>query len=165
MPDIKSMISTLKSGTISKIAADLDTLEDVADLLGKAIADNPPFTVREGGMIREGFNEDVDYYRMIMQNGAGIMKSIEEREKEETGIKTLKVAYNKVFGYYIEVSKSFVDQVPDRFIRKQTLTNCERYITQELKEMESTIFSAEETKRLRVATQIAAKQATSFVVR
>ena len=144
LPDIKSMISTLKSGTVSKIASDLDTLEDIADLLGRAIADNPPFTVREGGMIRDGFNEDVDYYRMIMQNGAGIMRSIEEREKEETGIKTLKVAYNKVFGYYIEVSKSFVDQVPDRFIRKQTLTNCERYITQELKEMETTIFSAEE---------------------
>ena len=144
LPNIKEMLSTLGSNTISKISGELDTLADIADLLGRAIADNPPFTVREGGMIREGFNADVDYYRMIMQNGTGIMKSIEEREKEETGIKTLKVAYNKVFGYYIEVSKSFIDQVPDRFIRKQTLTNCERYITQELKEMESTIFSAEE---------------------
>jgi DNA mismatch repair protein MutS len=95
-------------------------------------------------MIRPGFNEDVDYYRSIKENGTEIMANIEQREKELTGIKTLKVAYNKVFGYYIEVSKSFVNDVPDRFIRKQTLTNCERYITQELKEMENTIFGADE---------------------
>ncbi len=144
LPEIKATISGLKSNSIRNIVKELDTLDDVSELLGNAIVDTPPFTVREGGMIREGFNADVDYYRMIMNNGSDIMRSIEEREKEETGIKTLKVAYNKVFGYYIEVSKSFIDQVPDRFIRKQTLTNCERYITQELKEMESTIFSAEE---------------------
>ena len=95
-------------------------------------------------MIRDGYNADVDYYRSVRDNGDEIMRSIEEREKEATGIRTLKVSDNKVFGYYIEVSKSFVDQVPERYIRKQTLTNCERYITQELKEMESTIFGAEE---------------------
>ncbi|MBQ4071618.1 MAG: DNA mismatch repair protein MutS [Clostridia bacterium] len=144
LPKIKVMISKLKSNSMQIIAKELDTLEDIAELLGNAIVDTPPFTVREGGMIREGFNADVDYYRSVRNNASDIMRSIEEREKEETGIKTLKVAYNKVFGYYIEVSKSFADQVPDRFIRKQTLVNCERYITQELKEMETTIFSADE---------------------
>ncbi len=143
-PEIKEKLSGFKDGTLSKIFATLDTLSDVKELLGNAIVDNPPFTVREGGMIREGFNADVDYYRNIMQNGSGIMASIEEREKEETGIRTLKVGHNNVFGYYIEVSKSFMNDVPDRYIRKQTLANSERYITQELKELESTIFSAEE---------------------
>lgn len=144
LPEIKNLISKLPSNSMSLIYKNLDALEDVAKLLGDAIVDTPPFTVREGGMIREGFNADVDYYRSIKENGAGIMQSIEEREREETGIKTLKVAYNKVFGYYVEVSKSYIDQVPDRFVRKQTLTNCERYITQELKEMENTILSADE---------------------
>ena len=134
----------MSSGTLSAIARDMDTLEDISGLLGDAIVDNPPFSVREGGMIREGFNGDVDYYRSIRENGTDIMASIEQREREATGIKTLKVSYNKVFGYYIEVSKSFVDQVPDRFVRKQTLVNCERYITQELKEMETTILGADD---------------------
>jgi len=144
LPEIKSLISRLKSDSIKKIYTQLDTLDDIADILGAAIVDNPPFTVREGGMIRDGFNADVDYYRSIKNNGTGIMQSIEEREREETGIRTLKVAYNKVFGYYIEVSKSFTNEVPERYVRKQTLTNCERYITQELKEMENTIFGADE---------------------
>ena len=144
LPRLKSLIEASASPTVREIAARLDTLEDVADLLERAIADNPPLTVREGGMIREGFHEDVDYYRSVRDNATQIMRSIEEREKNETGIRTLKVDYNKVFGYYIEVSKSFINDVPDRFVRKQTLTNCERYITQELKEMESTIFGADE---------------------
>ncbi len=144
LPEIKEIISRLRSNTMMRIAREMDTLTDIADLLGRAIVDNPPFTIREGGMIREGFDKDVDYYRSVKQNASGIMASIEERERELTGIKTLKVAYNKVFGYYIEVSKSFADSVPDRFIRKQTLVNCERYITEELKEMEGTIFSADE---------------------
>lgn len=144
LPEIKSTISKLSSDSIKKISSELDTLEDVADLLDRAIVDNPPFTVREGGMIRTGFNADIDYYRSIKENGAEIMASIEQREKDATGIKTLKVAFNKVFGYYIEVSKSFINDVPDYYIRKQTLTNCERYITQELKEMENTILSTDE---------------------
>ena len=144
LPEVKKALSQFKSATISKIANSLDTLEDIAGLLGDAIVDTPPFTVREGGMIRDGFDKDIDYYRTIRDNGEEIMRSIEQREKDITGIKTLKVAYNKVFGYYIEVSKSFISEVPDRYIRKQTLTNCERYITQELKEMESTILGAEE---------------------
>ena len=143
LPEIKSLIAQ-NSDSLKDLAARIDTLDDIADLLGKAIVDNPPYTIREGGMIREGFNADIDYYRSIKTNGTDIMASIEQKEREETGIKTLKVDYNKVFGYYIEVTKSFIDQVPDRYIRKQTLTNCERYITGELKEMENTIFSAEE---------------------
>ena len=144
LPEIKSTISELKSDSFKEIAARLDTLTDVTELLQSAIVDNPPFTIREGGMIRPGFNADVDYYRSVKDNGTEIMASIEQREKDATGIKTLKVAYNKVFGYYIEVSKSFINEVPDRYVRKQTLTNCERYITQELKEMENTIFGADE---------------------
>ena len=143
LPEIKALIME-KSENLKNLAARIDTLDDIAELLGKAIVDNPPYTIREGGMIREGFNQDVDYYRSIKTNGTDIMASIEQKEREETGIKTLKVDYNKVFGYYIEVTKSFIDQVPDRYVRKQTLTNCERYITGELKEMENTIFSAEE---------------------
>lgn len=144
LPEIKAIISGYKSGSFAEITKSLDTLDDIYELLSRALVDIPPLTIREGGMIRDGFNADVDYYRSIKNGGTEIMTSIEEREKELTGIKTLKVDYNRVFGYYIEVSKSFIDQVPDRFVRKQTLTNCERYITQELKEMESTIFGADE---------------------
>ena len=144
LPELKALISTLPSDSMRSVTRALDTLDDISKLLDAALVDTPPFSVREGGMVRDGFNADVDYYRSIKTGGTDIMASIEERERENTGIKTLKVAYNKVFGYYIEVSKSFVDQVPDRFVRKQTLVNCERYITQELKEMESTIFSADE---------------------
>ena len=144
LPDIKALISEFSSSSLKEITKELDTLDDIYELLNNAIDDNPPLTVREGGMIKDGFDADVDYYRSIKNGGQGIMATIEQREKDATGIKTLKVAYNKVFGYYIEVSKSFIDQVPDRFVRKQTLTNCERYITQELKEMENTIFSADE---------------------
>lgn len=143
LPAIKSVIMQ-KSENLKELASRIDTLDDIADLLGKSIVDNPPYTIREGGMIRDGFNEDLDYYRGIKTNGTSIMASIEQKEREETGIKTLKVDYNKVFGYYIEVTKSLIDQVPDRYVRKQTLTNCERYITGELKEMENTIFSADE---------------------
>ena len=144
LPAIKSIIGTLKSDAIREIYKDLDTLDDIKALLSESIADNPPYSVREGGMIRPGYDKDIDYYRSIKTSGNEIMRNIEEREREETGIKTLKVNYNKVFGYYIEVSKSFVNDVPERFIRKQTLTNCERYITQELKEMETAILGAEE---------------------
>ncbi len=147
LPQLKNLLMLSKNEALCALGAELDPLTDICDVLMRAIADTPPLTVREGGMIRDGFHTEVDYYRHIRNDSAEIMASIEEREKEETGIRTLKVSYNKVFGYYIEVSKSFVDSVPDRYVRKQTLVNCERYITQELKEMESTIFSAEEKLR------------------
>ncbi len=144
LPEIQKILSTFKSDSIREIGKSLDTLEDIAELLSSAIVENPPFTVREGGMIKTGFNSDVDYYRSVKENGAEIMASIEQREKEVTGIKTMKVAYNKVFGYYIEVSKAAAADVPARYVRKQTLTNCERYITEELKEMETTILGADD---------------------
>ncbi len=144
LPAIRETISDLPASYIKDIYEKFDTVDDIADLLSRAIVDTPPYTVREGSMIREGFSKDLDYYRDIKNNGAEIMAGIEEREKDETGIRTLRVDYNKVFGYYIEVSKSFINDVPPRYVRKQTLTNCERYITDELKEMENTIFGAEE---------------------
>jgi len=144
LPEIKSLILKSDCEHLREIGKQLDTLEDVYELLDNSIVESPPYSVREGGMIKPGFNAEIDYYVSLRDNGAGIMQQIEEREKEATGIKTLKVAYNKVFGYYIEVSKSFISEVPDRYIRKQTLTNCERYFTQELKELETTILSANE---------------------
>ncbi len=144
LPEIKSLILKSDCEYLKSVAEKLDTLDDIADLLGRAIVDVPPFTVREGGMIRDGFNRDVDYYRSIKDGGVDIMQSIEQREREETGIKTLRVSYNKVAGYFIEVTKSFTHMVPDRYVRRGTLTNSERYITEELKEMENTIFGAED---------------------
>ena len=142
LPEIKSIISSFGGNAFASITKNLDTLDDISEILDKAIDDNPPFQVREGGIIKDGYDSDVDYYRSILTNGEAIMRSIEEREREATGIKTLKVSKNSVFGYFIEVTKSFINEVPDRFIRKQTLTNCERYITEELKNMETEIFNA-----------------------
>ena len=144
LPALKAALSSLDGAKMQGFAKDLDTLEDIYTLIDTSIEENPPFTVREGGMIRKGYNEDVDYLRAIFSNASGWKDEIEAREKEASGIKTLKVGYNQVFGYYIEVSKLAASQVPDRYIRKQTLTNCERYITQELKEMESTILGAQD---------------------
>ncbi len=142
LPRIKSVISAFGGNTFNSIVKNFDTLDDICELLDRAIVDNPSLQVREGGIIKDGYDADVDYYRSILSNGEAIMKSIEEREREATGIKTLKVSKNNVFGYFIEVTKSFISEVPDRFIRKQTLTNCERYITEELKNMETEIFNA-----------------------
>ena len=121
---------------------ELDDLEPLRALIGAAVVDEPPFSVREGELIRDGFHPEVDRLRGILHGGKGLMTSMEAQEKEKTGIRTLKIGYNKVFGYYIEVSNSFKDQVPDTYIRKQTLVNGERYITQELKNLESDILTA-----------------------
>ena len=110
-------------------------MEDYVELIEKTIVDDPPLTVREGGIIRKGADAEADKLRDIMEGGSGTIAAIEADEREKTGIRTLRVGYNRVFGYYIEVSKSFIDQVPQHYIRKQTLANCERYITQELKEL------------------------------
>ncbi len=114
----------------------------MCELLCRAIVDEPPFSVREGGFIRPGYDGEVDRLRGILSGGKNVIAEVEAREKEKTGIKSLKVGYNKVFGYYIEVSKSYYSQVPETYIRKQTLANCERYITQELKELENTVLTA-----------------------
>ena len=142
LPKIKEMLSGAESEELAAIWSDIDELCDIRELIDSAITDAPPFQVREGGMIRDGYNATVDELRSIMNNAGDYVNAIAEREREATGIKTLRIDSNRVFGYYIEVSKSFINQVPDSYVRKQTLANSERYITPELKELETTIFGA-----------------------
>ncbi len=143
-PSIFDAIKNSKSEILRSIYDNSDNLEDVCALIKSAFVDEPPVTVREGGMIRDGFDENLDRTKRIINSGSKIIAEIEAREREATGIKNLKVSYNRVFGYYIELSKSNIDKAPDRYIRRQTLVNCERYITEELKEIESTILGAKE---------------------
>ena len=142
LPEVRQQLSASKSDELLSLYRELDTLDDVYERISATICENPPVSIREGGMIAEGYNADVDYLRSVMSDGKGWISRVAEEEKSRTGIKTLKIGYNKVFGYYIEVSKSFVNSVPDYYIRKQTLANGERYITQELKDMEATILGA-----------------------
>ena len=144
LPEVKSRLETLDSPLLKKMADAIDPLTDCADMIEQTIVDEPPITVREGGIIRKGADPEADRLRDIMEGGTGTIAAIEAAEREKTGIRTLKVSFNRVFGYYIEVSKSFMDQVPEHYIRKQTLANCERYITQELKELENEILTAKE---------------------
>ena len=144
LPLVKAQLSQTESPLLRKLEQAIDPLTDCADLIESTIVDDPPLTVREGGMIRPGANADADRLRDIMQGGSGTILAIEAAEREKTGIRTLKVSYNRVFGYYIEVSKSFMDQVPAHYVRKQTLANCERYITQELKELEDQVLTAKD---------------------
>ncbi len=144
LQNIKASLSGYKSKMLSCIYEDIDLLEDVNSLINTSICDDPPLTVREGGMIRDGYSSELDNLRDIVTNGRGYLSSVEQAEQEKTGIKKLKIGYNRVFGYYIEVTNSFKDLVPDYYIRKQTLSNCERYITQELKELESKVLGAQE---------------------
>ncbi|MBR2895256.1 MAG: DNA mismatch repair protein MutS [Oscillospiraceae bacterium] len=142
LPHLKECLAPFAAPKLLELAEELDPLDDVYQLLCTSIVDDPPFSVREGGFIRDGYSEEVDRLRHILSGGKGIIAEVEAREREKTGIKSLKVGYNKVFGYYIEVSKSYYSMVPDTYIRKQTLANCERYITQELKDLEHTILTA-----------------------
>ena len=144
LPEVKALLSRLESPLLRRLEEELDPLTDCADLIDSTIVDEPPLTIREGGIIRVGADPEADRLRSIMEGGSGLIAAIEAQEKEKTGIRTLKVGYNRVFGYYIEVSKSFQDQVPEHYIRKQTLANCERYITQELKELEEQVLTAKE---------------------
>ena len=142
LPELKEKLSPFPAGRLGELGESLDLLEDAYALLARAVVDEPPFSVREGGFIRDGFHPEVDRLRDILSGGKSVIADVEAREREKTGIKSLKVGYNKVFGYYIEVSKSYYDQVPDAYIRKQTLAGCERYITQELKDLEHTVLTA-----------------------
>ena len=142
LPTVKESIKTMKSGELKDICRSIDTLSDIRDLVEHAIVDEPPLTVREGGMIKPGYCADLDALQGDMSGGKDFIASIEEKERERTGIQRLKVGYNRVFGYYIEVSNASKDLVPKEYIRKQTLTNCERYITEELKEMEGRVLGA-----------------------
>lgn len=144
LPNLRAQLGMFRTGRLSELAEELDTLDDVGAKIAAAICDDPPFSVREGGFIRDGYNGEIDRLRGILKGGKGIIADLEAREKEKTGIRTLRVGYNKVFGYYIEVSKSFADKVPEGYIRKQTTVNGERYITQELKDLEHTVLTANE---------------------
>lgn len=144
LPTVKSLLKCTKSRLLQDCMQQIDTLEDIAVLLEQAIDDNPPSVVKDGGFVKKGYNRQLDEYRTAGSQGKVWLSELEAREKEETGIKTLKIGYNKVFGYYIEVSKGQVDKVPFRYQRKQTLTNGERYITQELKEIEDKLLGAQE---------------------
>ena len=142
LPAVAAQLEQFSTGRLAELRRALDTLDDIGGRIAAVICDEPPFSVREGGFIRDGYDQEVDRLRHILKGGKGVIAEMEAKEKERTGIRTLKIGYNKVFGYYIEVSKSFADQVPDTYIRKQTLVNGERYITQELKDLEHTILTA-----------------------
>ena len=144
LPAVKQQLSKLNSPLLCKLNDAIDQLADCADAIENTLVDEPPLTVREGGLIRPGFHAEADRLRDIMNGGKGTIIAIETAEKEKTGIRTLKVSFNRVFGYYIEVSKSFADQVPEHYIRKQTLANCERFITPELKELEDQVLGAKD---------------------
>lgn len=157
LPALKEQLKKLPSSRLlCSLEKSISTLEDIAALVENAIIDEPPVTVKDGGVIKDGFNEELDSLRHIMNGGQDIIKDIEAREKEETGIKGLKIGYNRVFGYYIEVTRSYYDLVPDRYIRKQTLANCERFITEELKNTENSILGAKD-KALRLEADIFAE--------
>lgn len=143
-PKIISCLSGCGSGLIRQLRDSIDTLDDISELIEKAIIEDPPILVREGGIIRDGYDREVDELRGDRDGGKGFIARLEASEREKTGIPKLKVGYNRVFGYYIEVSNSFRDKIPDDYIRKQTLANCERYITQELKEMEGRVLGAQD---------------------
>ncbi len=144
LPYLSKLLNRARSTMLQNQAASLDTLDDLYDLLCRAIVDEPPLSLRDGGLIKEGFNEEIDSLRLAATDGKSYIAGLEAREREKTGIKNLKVKYNKVFGYYIEVSASNLSKVPEDYIRKQTITNGERYITAELKEIESTVVGASE---------------------
>ena len=144
LPHIKNLLKEFTSPLIRGIDEDLDDLSDLCDLVERAVAEDPPLTVREGGIIRDGYNEMVDGYRKSKTEGKTWLAQLEAEEREKTGIKNLRIKYNKVFGYYLEVTNSFRDLVPDYYTRKQTLTNAERYITPRLKELEDLILGAED---------------------
>ncbi len=144
LPKLYNAVSRCGSPIINRQAAMLDTMDDIYDLLNRAINDEPPLSLRDGGLIKTGFNEEIDRLRAASDGGRGSIGSIEARERERTGIKNLKVKYNKVFGFFIEVSNSNLDKVPPDYVRKQTVTNGERFITAELKEIENTVIGASE---------------------
>lgn len=144
LPGIRSILELLKAPLYEEMTKDFDELKDLCDLLERSIYEEPPITLREGRLIKEGFHAEVDKLRHADVDGKSWLAQLEAKEKEATGIRTLKIGYNRVFGYYLEVSKSFMNEVPDRYIRKQTLANGERYITEELKTLEDTILGAKE---------------------
>ena len=174
LPELEKQLEGKMSLMLRKIA-ETDPLTHISELIMRAICDEPPFSVREGGILRAGFSEEVDSLRNIRDNGAQMVSMLETRERERTGIKKLKVGYNRVFGYYIEIPRALSDNVPEEYIRKQTLSTCERFFTQELKELEGTLITARdrladlefrffEEVRLRVASEVAGIQAIADAI-
>ncbi|MCD8051214.1 MAG: DNA mismatch repair protein MutS [Clostridiales bacterium] len=176
IPRLRDLLGRCEGSTLlSDICQRLDALEELTDLIDRAMVDEPPFTVREGGLIRDGYSEDVDYLRNVMAHGKDMVAEIETKTKEECGIKNIRIRYNKVFGYYIEVSRGQANLVPDSWVRKQTTVNSERFINQELKDLEHTILSAQDKitgieyqlfneVRQQVAAQVEAVQRTAEAV-
>ncbi len=143
LPDIKGELSGLRSEILTKINAEIHDLAEVYDLIDRAICDEPPFAVKEGNLIKAGYSEELDKLKFSIKDAKEWISSLEHKERERTGIKNLKVGYNRVFGYYLEITRSYYDMIPENYIRKQTLANAERFITPELKEMESLVLNAE----------------------
>lgn len=175
LPELRQRLEGVSSNLLQDVCGKIDPLDDVAALVESAIVEEPPFSIREGGMIRPGYHSELDELRTDMGSGKEIIAQLEAREREKTGIPKLKVGYNRVFGYYIEVSNSYRDKVPDEYIRKQTLTNCERFITPDLKQLEGRILGAHEKSvqlegqlfeqvRTAVAAQLERVQATAAAV-
>ena len=144
LPELREVLEPCQSALLKELREEIDGLEELQDLLLRAIAEKPPVTVREGGLIRKGYHAELDEMRHLVDDSNAILSEMEAREREATGIKNLRVTFNRVFGYFIEVTKSNLDQVPPSYIRRQTLTNCERYITQELKELETKVLDAQD---------------------
>lgn len=144
LPEVKKVLKNCKTDLLVKLCKDLDELQDIFQLIDQAIVEEPPMTIKDGGIIKLGYDKEIDTLKTAQIEGKNWLIKLEAEEKEKTGIKNLKIGFNKVFGYFIEVTKSYLSQVPDRFIRKQTLTNAERYITEELKNLENQILGAEE---------------------
>ena len=144
LPEIKKVLSTTGAGLLKEIYENIDKLDDIYEIIEKSIVDEPPIGVKDGGIIKIGYDPEIDKLKLATTEGKKWILELEAKEREQTGIKGLKVGFNKVFGYFIEVTKSNLSMVPDRYVRKQTLTNCERYITEELKNLENQILGAEE---------------------
>lgn len=144
LPELKKIMSNTESTLLKELYNELDILKDIYNIIDVAIVEEPPISVKEGGIIKKGYNEEIDKLKMATTDGKNWLIQLEANEREKTGIKGLKVGFNKVFGYYIEVTKSNISLVPDRYIRKQTLTNGERYVTEELKKLENELLGAEE---------------------
>lgn len=175
LPQLKKILKDSKSSYLQQIYNELDTLEDIFELIDSAIVEDPPFSVREGGMIKQGYSPEADSLIQAKNKGSEWIKELEKDEKEKTGIKTLRINYNRIFGYYIEVSKSYINQVPDRFVRKQTLANTERYTTTQLEELAELILGASDKLiqmeydtfckvREKVASQVNRIQYTAYIV-
>ncbi len=175
LPKLRELLEPVKSALLTAVYQDMDELKDIGELIDRAIVEEPPFSVREGGMIRPGYNDELDLLKGDMSDGRGVIARIEEQERERTGIPKLKVGYNRVFGYYIEISNAYKDQAPPEYIRKQTLTNCERFITPELKELEGRILGAHDKSvqleyqlfdevRAKVAEQLSRVQKTAHAI-